>query len=134
MSETPNPFGTPEGAGATPPSTPPQTAGTAPVTTTRTYEWNATTQGAAGKATASLVLGIAGVFICPLVCSIPAIVLGSQARGEIERTPGLGGAGMARVGIVLGWVGVAVGIVIAIVVGLTIWGVGEALDEIQTAP
>jgi len=60
-----------------------------------------------GKAVASLVLGIGGFVIFPFVLSILAIVFGGQAKREIRERPGLGGAGMATAGIVLGWIGVA---------------------------
>jgi Domain of unknown function (DUF4190)/zinc-ribbon domain len=58
-----------------------------------------------GKAIAALVLGIAGVLFVPLVCSILAIVLGRQAKREIEAEPRLSGEGMATAGSVLGIVG-----------------------------
>ncbi len=61
-----------------------------------------------GKATASLVLGIVGLFICPIVCSVLAIVFGHQARQEIDADPALGGRGMATAGFVLGIVGLAI--------------------------
>lgn len=65
----------------------------------------------AGNATASLVLGIVGLVICPLVASVPAIVLGRRARREIAEHPNeLGGDSQARWGIGLGWVGVAFGV------------------------
>ena len=57
------------------------------------------------KAITALVLGILGVVLCPLVISIPAIIVGNQARAEINQT-GAGGAGLATAGIVLGWIGV----------------------------
>jgi sugar (pentulose or hexulose) kinase len=59
-----------------------------------------------GKAIASLVLGIGGFVIFPLVLSILAIVFGRSAKREIAERPGLGGAGLATAGIVLGWIGV----------------------------
>jgi len=60
-----------------------------------------------GKAIASLVLGIGGFVIFPFVLSVLAIVFGRQAKREIAERPGLGGAGLATAGIVLGWIGVA---------------------------
>lgn len=58
-----------------------------------------------GNATAALVLGIVGIFMCPLVASIPAIALGGSAKREIQANPGMGGWGMATWGVALGWVG-----------------------------
>ena len=60
-----------------------------------------------GKATASLVLGIAGFLVFPLVCSILAIVLGNQAKQEIAADPRLGGESAANAGVILGWIGIA---------------------------
>jgi len=72
-----------------------------------------------GKATASLVLGIVGLFICPIVCSVLAIILGYTAKNEIAASGGWQtGESNARAGIILGWIGLA----IAIVFG-TIWAI-----------
>jgi Domain of unknown function (DUF4190) len=66
-----------------------------------------------GKATTSLVLGICGIVLCPFVLSIPALVLGYQARREIDRSHGAtGGRGLAVAGIVLGWIGLVFGLLI----------------------
>jgi Domain of unknown function (DUF4190) len=66
-----------------------------------------------GKATTSLVLGICGIVLCPIVLSVPALVLGYQARREIDQSNGAsGGRGMAVAGIVLGWIGLVIGILI----------------------
>ena len=53
------------------------------------------------------MLGILGVVSCqPL--GVAAIVVGNQAAEEIAASGGqLGGEGMAKVGVVLGWVAVA---------------------------
>lgn len=74
-----------------------------------------------GNATASLVLGILGLVLCPFVCSVLALVLGYQARREIEASGGrISGRGNAQAGIVLGWIGVAfVLLVILLIVGLS---------------
>ena len=64
-----------------------------------------------GKAVAALVLGVAGFFVFPIVCSILAIVFGRQAREEIRRDPRLSGDGLAQAGEILGWVGIALGVV-----------------------
>jgi hypothetical protein len=71
-----------------------------------------------GQATAALVFGILGLVLCPLVCSIVALVLGYQARGAIDRSGGMqSGRGSAIAGIVLGWVGIAIyGALLALIV------------------
>lgn len=58
-----------------------------------------------GKATAALVLGLVGIFLCPLICSILAIVFGKQAMDEIDQNPGMTGRGSAKAGFILGIVG-----------------------------
>ena len=74
-----------------------------------------------GKAIAALILGIAGIVVCPLICSVIALVLGYQARSEIDRSNGaIGGRGMAVAGIVLGWIGLAFGILLALFFGAAI--------------
>ncbi len=90
-----------QGYGAPPPAPP---AGPLPP-----YPAYAPSQQNSGKATASLILGIVGIFICPLICSVLAIILGSQAKKEIEASGGmLGGMGMATAGIILGIVGLVI--------------------------
>jgi hypothetical protein len=63
------------------------------------------------NATLSLVMGILGVTILPLLGSIIALVTGYNARKEIRAVQAsggsLGGEGMATTGIVLGWIGIA---------------------------
>ena len=64
-------------------------------------------QRTSGYAIASLILGIAGFFVVPIVPSILAVVFGQKAKEELRRDPTLGGEGLATAGIVLGWVGIA---------------------------
>ena len=59
------------------------------------------------KAVWSMVLGIFG-FLC-LLAAIPALILGYRAKGEI-RASGQQGNEFATVGIVLGWVEVALAV------------------------
>jgi uncharacterized membrane protein len=73
-----------------------------------------------GKAIASLVLGIGGFVIFPVVLSILAIVFGRSAKREIAERPGLGGAGLATAGIVLGWIGVALTVIAVLFVVLVV--------------
>jgi Domain of unknown function (DUF1707)/Domain of unknown function (DUF4190) len=62
-----------------------------------------------GLAMASLVCGL-GQFVVGPVATIPAIVLGHMARRQIQRT-GQQGAGLALVGLLLGWFAVILGVV-----------------------
>ena len=61
-----------------------------------------------GLAIASLALGVIGFFAVPLIASVLAIVFGKQAERDLARDPTLGGEGLARAGVILGWIGVAV--------------------------
>lgn len=70
-----------------------------------------------GKATASLVCGILGLIVCPIVFSIAAIVLGYQSRNEIDASQGRQqNRGVATAGIITGWVGIAFGVLLIILV------------------
>src|SRR5437764_12154983 len=69
-----------------------------------------------GLAVASLVLGIAGFVVCPLICSVLAIIFGVQAKGKIRQDPSLQGEGMAQAGFILGIIGLAVGAILLIVI------------------
>lgn len=65
------------------------------------------------SAVASLVLGILGlVQVLPLIGSIGALILGYAAKNEIARSNGMvGGEGLAKGGIILGWIGVGLAII-----------------------
>ena len=67
----------------------------------------AATGETSGKALASLILGIAGLVMLPVVGPVLAIVFGVSAKREIAARTGLGGEGMATAGIVLGAIGIA---------------------------
>ncbi len=57
----------------------------------------------------SLIAGIAGWVLVPVIGGIVAIITGHMAKKQIAQT-GEGGSGMATAGLVLGYVGVALGI------------------------
>ncbi|MGO4258058.1 DUF4190 domain-containing protein [Marmoricola sp. RAF53] len=60
-------------------------------------------QSTPGSATAALVLGILSIVMCGFVLGIPAIILGSRAKREIDASQGrLGGRSSAQAGFVLG--------------------------------
>jgi hypothetical protein len=66
-----------------------------------------------GSAVAALVLGIFGIIACPLILSIPAVIVGLQAQAKIRQDPTLQGEALARAGVVLGWVGIGIAVVAA---------------------
>lgn len=73
-----------------------------------------------GRATAALVCSVVGLFICPVVFSVIAIVLGTQARREIDAEPErYSNRGQAQWGVNLGWIGLVLGLVI---IGLSFAG------------
>ncbi len=66
----------------------------------------------------SLVMGILGLSLLPILGSIVAVITGYMARNEISQSMGnLGGEGLATAGLVLGWVGIGL-----TVLGLCIGG------------
>ncbi len=53
-----------------------------------------------------MVCGIIGILVCPIVLSVLALVFGLQARGEMDRNPGVySNRGQAQAGFILGIVG-----------------------------
>jgi hypothetical protein len=61
-----------------------------------------------GKALGSLVSGIIGLTVVPILASIVAIVLGHMGLSEIKKSAGrLKGEGMAIAGLVMGYLGIA---------------------------
>lgn len=85
-----------------------------------------------GRATASLVLGIVGLILCPFICSVLALVFGYQARREIDASGGaIGGRGNAKAGIILGWVGIAFAILGMILVAAGVAALDFVINEPQ---
>jgi hypothetical protein len=85
-------------------------------------------QASQGMAVGSLVCGILSIVtFCGWYLSIPlgivAIVLGQMAKGKIARGEA-GGAGLAKTGVILGAIGIALSVLITIlaIVGVTMFG------------
>jgi hypothetical protein len=75
-----------------------------------------------GFSIAALVLGILWLY---WVGSILALVFGYIAKGQIDRSGGTqSGRGMAIAGIVLGWIGVGV-LILVIILGVSLAGTGS---------
>ena len=67
-----------------------------------------------------MVLGILWLY---WIGSILAVIFGHVALSQIRKDPSIQGRGMAVAGVVLGWVGVGVGLLVLIVAGsIGIWG------------
>jgi hypothetical protein len=70
-------------------------------------QWGPPPPQTSSNATVALVLGICGFVVCPLICSILAIVFATKAYREIDGSGGrIGGRGLAQAGLILGWIGV----------------------------
>jgi hypothetical protein len=79
-----------------------------------------------GSAVASLVLGIVGLTGFPLIPAILAVIFGYRARREITQAGGTqSGLGLAKAGIVLGWIGV-IGVLLVILFGFAVLAVSVA--------
>lgn len=77
-----------------------------------------------GKAIASMICSIAGFFVFFLVGQIVGLVLGYNAKKEIRASRGrLDGEGFATAGIIIGWVGIAVDLLIIGFILLFILGI-----------
>jgi len=67
----------------------------------------------------SLIAGIFGLTFLPVVGSIIAIITGSMAKRDILESAGtLKGESLARLGIILGWVGVSFAVLSLCLAGL----------------
>lgn len=76
-----------------------------------------------GSATASLILGICSIVLCPPILGPLAIVYGNKAKREIDGAGGrLGGRGMAQAGVITGWIGVGITLLWILFVVLVIIG------------
>ena len=79
-------------------------------------------------AVVSLVAGILGWTLLPLIGSLGAIITGHMARGEIRRSAGaIDGNGYAIAGLVLGWGSVIVSIVGVLLVVMFFGGIAALL-------
>ena len=96
-------------------------------------QWGAPQWGAApvaptsSLAIVSLVAGCAQPFI-PVLATIAAIVTGHVARAQIRRT-GERGGGLALAGLILGYLGLAFGVLV--ITGVTVFAVGFSGDVAQ---
>lgn len=71
------------------------------------------------KAMWSMILGILGLICCGFLAGIPAVILGNAARKEILAAGGAQtGEGMAKAGVILGWIAIALG-VLGLIIAVT---------------
>ena len=77
-----------------------------------------------GAAIASMVLGIAGILMVPIVASIAAVICGHIARSQIRQGKGsVGGDGMAVTGLITGYLGLVIYGALGAIFFYVIWGV-----------
>jgi hypothetical protein len=68
----------------------------------------------------SLIAGIASFVFIPLIGAIVAIITGNNARKEIAASNGMQtGDGMAKVGVILGWVNIALSLLCGCIIVAT---------------
>ncbi|GAB4475995.1 MAG: hypothetical protein Kow0088_13450 [Anaerolineales bacterium] len=92
-------------------------------------------------AVVSLVAGILGLSLFPFIGSIVAVITGNMAKNEIRNSRGaLGGEGLAKAGVILGWIGIILGIlgicgaVIAILIPILLVALGIAAEGSSWLP
>ena len=78
----------------------------------------------------SLAAGVASYFVLPVIGAVVAIITGHMARGQIRRTGESGGT-FATIGLILGYLhlalfAVVILIVIAIVAGVGLFAISSA--------
>jgi len=84
---------------------------------------------ATGKSVTALVLGICGVVICPLILSVPAIIVGQSAKKEIDASQGrLGGRSQAQAGFILGIIGTVLGLLVALLIAV-VFAFGSVIED-----
>ena len=73
-----------------------------------------------GLTIASMICGIASVLLCwvylilPLALGIPAVIMGHISLKKIKNDPALGGKPMAITGLITGYVGIGLGLIIGV--------------------
>ena len=107
-------------------SMPPQSVQTQPAATPAVYRSEPNT-----LALVSLISGILSWFAVPIIGAVVAVVTGHMARAEIRRT-GEPGEVLAIVGLVLGYLHLAVVLLIAAIVLLVLFGVFAAIRATTT--
>ncbi|MCS6907026.1 MAG: DUF4190 domain-containing protein [Anaerolineales bacterium] len=92
-------------------------------------------------AVVSLVAGILGLSLFPFIGSIVAVITGNMAKGEIRNSRGaLGGEGLAKAGVILGWIGIGLGVlgicgaIIAFLIPLLLVALGLAAGDSSWLP
>jgi hypothetical protein len=89
---------------------------------------NANIKQTSSLAIVSLVSGILGWTLVPWIGSVVAIITGHMARAEIRRNPDtMEGDGMALGGLILGWLSIALSLLVVIAIILFFGGLAAFL-------
>jgi hypothetical protein len=84
------------------------------------------------KAIVSLIFGIAGFILLPLIAGIVAVVVGYSAKKDIRASASrLKGEDMATAGIILGWVNLGLSVLGVCIGTVILLGVFTALGNIR---
>jgi hypothetical protein len=84
------------------------------------------------KAIVSLIFGIAGFILLPLIAGIVAVAVGYSAKKDIRASAGrLKGEDMATAGIILGWVNLGLSVLGVCIGTVILLGVFTALGNIR---
>src|SRR5687768_10823307 len=87
--------------------------------------WSETPQRAPAKATAALIVAVAGLLVCGPVAGVVALILASQAGREIRESGGrLGGEGTVTTARILAIIDIALAVVLVIAF-VVVDGLGE---------
>lgn len=77
----------------------------------QSYQTSQPSRPSSGLAIGSLISSILGLTFLPTIGSIVGLVLGYMARRQIEESMDrMGGEGMAKAGIIIGWIGVGLAV------------------------
>lgn len=71
----------------------------------------------------SLIAGILAWLVLPIVGALAAVIAGHMARGEIRRTPGMEGDGLAIAGLILGYLQLVLAVLAAMIAMLAFAGI-----------
>lgn len=72
----------------------------------------------------SLVAGIVSYFLLPIIGAVAAIITGGIAKRQIRESAGrMKGKGMANWGLILGWINIGLGLVVACIIVLVVTGI-----------
>lgn len=83
-------------------------------------------------AVVTLIAGIAGLTVLPFVASIVAVITGPMAKKQIAQT-GEQGEGMATAGTIMGWIGIALGVLALIAIILFFVFIAAASTSYSTS-